>query len=139
MLEENETAAAEGAAGEDGDSPDAAANIWNMLGAKLLAGQQARAKFWSTAMWPYGSEFSYDTTGQEEVVVWLLYFGYDTAAKRTVDHILSYVPFQWIIAISVPAARHPFTEYTIGCLDRYMRSLPNWCYMGAPTSFYILK
>ena len=106
VLEENETAYAESAAGKGrrvGSSPTAAAATarWNELGTKLLAVQSSRAKHWSTAMWPYGSEFSYDTTGQEEVVVWLLYFGYDAAAKRTVDHILS-----------------------------YMRSLPNWAYMG---------
>ena len=105
VLEENATA--NGARSRNHDPADdlsadgAAGNLWNELGAKLLAGQASRAKYWSTAMWPYGSEFSYDTTGQEEVVVWLLYFGYDVAAKRTVDHILS-----------------------------YMRSLPNWAYMG---------
>ena len=43
-----------------------------------------------------GSEFAFDTTGQEAVVVWLLYFAnitnhFETAAKRTVDHILSYM------------------------------------------------
>ena len=43
-----------------------------------------------------GSEFSFDTTGQEAVVVWLLYFANSTntfaaAAKETVDHILSYM------------------------------------------------
>jgi hypothetical protein len=106
VLEENETAYAESTAVKArrvGSSPTAAAATarWNELGTKLLAVQSSRAKHWSTAMWPYGSEFSYDTTGQEEVVVWLLYFGYDAAAKRTVDHILS-----------------------------YMRSLPNWAYMG---------
>ena len=40
-----------------------------------------------TAPNPYGSEFSYDTTGQEEVVVWLLYFNHDSAANRTIEHI----------------------------------------------------
>lgn len=60
---------------------------------------------WNVTMWPYGSEFSYDTTGQEEVVVWLLYFGMDKKAEQTVDHILS-----------------------------YMRSLPNWAYMGGADS-----
>ena len=42
-----------------------------------------------------------DTTGMEEVVVWLLYFGFDAAALKTIDVVLS-----------------------------YMRSIPNWAYMG---------
>ena len=62
---------------------------------------QARADYFRTAATPYGSEFSYDTTGQEEVVVWLLYFGHDDAAARTVEHVL-----------------------------QYMRGLPNWAYNG---------
>ena len=50
--------------------------------------------------YPYGSEFAFDTTGQEEVVVWLMHFfnassrhtnTYAAAAKRTVDHVLSYM------------------------------------------------
>ena len=94
VLEENATAAPGGG------------GMWDHLGARLLADQAKRALHWSTAKWPYGSEFSYDTTGQEEVVVWLMYFanatnGYDAAAKKTVDHVLS-----------------------------YMRSIPNWAYMG---------
>ena len=48
-----------------------------------------------------GSEFGYDTTGQEEVVVWQLYFGYDDDASRTINHVL-----------------------------QYMRPLPNWAYNG---------
>lgn len=76
-------------------------STWTALANDMVRAQKARADYWSTAKYPYGSEFSYDTTGQEEVVVWLLYFGYDDAAKRTVDHILS-----------------------------YMRSFPGWAFMG---------
>ena len=54
----------------DDMSADGSPNKWDFLGGKILAGQESRGKYWSTAMWPYGSEFSYDTTGQEEVVVW---------------------------------------------------------------------
>ena len=75
VLEENETANAAAAAAAvapasdtlDDSTRSGADNRWDELGTKLLAGQQSRATFWSTAMWPYGSEFSYDTTGQEEV------------------------------------------------------------------------
>lgn len=55
---------------------------------------------------PYGSEFGFDTTGQEEVVVWNLYYGNMTAARKTVDHILS-----------------------------YMRSSPTWAYHGGARSW----
>lgn len=55
--------------------------------------------------------FAFDTTGQEAVVVWLLYFanetnGFAAAAERTVDHILS-----------------------------YMRSSPTWAYNGGTRSW----
>ena len=61
--------------------------------------------------YPYGSEFAFDTTGQEAVVVWLLHFAnatnsFATSAKATVDHILS-----------------------------YMRSSPTWAYNGGSRSW----
>ena len=68
---------------------------------QLEARMKARQQRWARTRFPYGSEFSFDTTGQEEVVVWNLYFGNETAAKATVDHILS-----------------------------YMRSMPSWAYNG---------
>ena len=52
---------------------------------------RARQQHWASQLYPYGSEFGFDTTGQEEVVVWNMYFGNETAAGRTVDHILSYM------------------------------------------------
>ena len=75
--------------------------LWTLLGQHILAGEKSRADYFVTAPNPYGSEFSYDTTGQEEVVVWLLYFNHDSAANRTIEHIL-----------------------------QYMRPLPNWAYNG---------
>ena len=47
-------------------SPLACAN-WTALGARILAGEKARADYFRTSPNPYGSEFAYDTTGQEEV------------------------------------------------------------------------
>ena len=75
--------------------------LWAALGAKILAGEKYRADYFKSAPNPYGSEFGYDTTGQEEVVVWQLYFGYDDDASRTINHVL-----------------------------QYMRPLPNWAYNG---------
>ena len=40
--------------------------------------RQAR---WAKQRFPYGSEFSFDITGQEEVVVWNMYYGDEAAAK----------------------------------------------------------
>ena len=57
----------------------------------LKANMQVRQKRWADTPYPYGSEFGFDTTGQEEVVVWNLYFGNESAAKKTVDHVLSYM------------------------------------------------
>ena len=66
----------------------------------------SRQIHWTQEPYPYGSEFGFDTTGQEEVVVWNLYYGNDTVAKYTVDHILS-----------------------------YMRSSPTWAYNGGARSW----
>ena len=65
----------------------------------------ARAVQWSTEPYPFGSEFSYDTTGQEEVFVWLQRYGYTEAANRTLN-----------------------------CILAYMRLLPNWAWHGGATS-----
>ena len=54
---------------------------------------------WNVTMWPYGSEFSYDTTGQEEVVVWLRHYaeagdGYEAAKalRQASTAFKAYVP-----------------------------------------------
>lgn len=62
----------------------------------ITANMYSRASGRFSQPYPYGSEFAFDTTGQEAVVVWLLYFAKKTnnmmaAAKETVDHILSYM------------------------------------------------
>ena len=73
--------------------------------AQLEANMLARAQGWATETFPYGSEFNFDTTGQEEVYVWLSHFGYDAAANRTLDAVLG-----------------------------YMRALPNWAWNGGARS-----
>ena len=60
------------------------------------ANMRSRAAAFNATRFPYGSEFAFDTTGQEEVVVWLRHYaeagdGYEAAANRTVDHVLSYM------------------------------------------------
>jgi len=75
------------------------------LAEKLNANNMKRQQNWARQPYPYGSEFGFDTTGQEEVVIWNMYFGNNTAAGKTVDHILS-----------------------------YMRSSPTWAYNGGARS-----
>jgi len=57
----------------------------------LQANMKVRQQRWAVTPYPYGSEFGFDTTGQEEVVVWNLFFGNDSVAGKTVDHVLSYM------------------------------------------------
>ena len=62
---------------------------WQNKSATIEANMYTRALGFSQTEYPYGSEFSFDTTGQEEVVVWLSYFAnasnsWADAAKRTV-------------------------------------------------------
>ena len=68
---------------------------------QLDSHMRGRQQHWARQRFPYGSEFAFDTTGQEEVVVWNLHYNDTVAAKATVDHILS-----------------------------YMRSIPSWAYNG---------
>ena len=39
----------------------------------------------------YGSEFAWDSTGQEEISAWLLRFGLTAKARQTADAITAYV------------------------------------------------
>ena len=57
----------------------------------LDANMRRRQQQWASKPYPYGSEFAFDTTGQEEIVVWSLWYGDGATARRTVDHILSYM------------------------------------------------
>ena len=41
---------------------------------ELEANMHRRQQRWQREPYPYGSEWGFDTTGQEEVVVWALYF-----------------------------------------------------------------
>jgi len=84
---------------------------WSDVAQKIESNMYSRAKIFASEEYPYGSEFAFDTTGQEEVVTWLMHFSnssndWNIAAKRTVDHILS-----------------------------YMRSSPTWAYHGGSRSW----
>lgn len=72
---------------------------------QLEQNMKDRADGWAAATFPYGSEFNYDTTGQEEVYVWLAHFGHADGANRTLDSVLG-----------------------------YMRAIPNWAWHGGARS-----
>jgi hypothetical protein len=58
----------------------------------LEAKMRARAEHWSTEAYPFGSEMPWDSTGQEEVYAWTMYFGYRDKAEVTLNAILGYDP-----------------------------------------------
>jgi len=57
----------------------------------IQSNMKKRADGWSTQTFPYGSEFNFDTTGQEEVYVWLTYFNYTASAAQTLECVLGYM------------------------------------------------
>ena len=69
--------------------------------AALDANMYARAAAWSTETFPYGSEFNYDTTGQEEVFVWLQRYNFTAQANSTLNAVLACA---WLCVARVAAA-----------------------------------
>ncbi|MGF7229906.1 DUF5695 domain-containing protein [Arachidicoccus sp.] len=51
-----------------------------------------RAIHWRSLAFPFGSEMPWDSTGQEEVFAWSLYFGFYDKALSTIDAIMGYMP-----------------------------------------------
>ena len=47
------------------------------LASELEATKQRRMNKWMSMIFPYGSEFAWDSTGHEEINTWLLRFGHD--------------------------------------------------------------
>lgn len=81
--------------------------ITEIMYQRCITGVSANDKGWVSSDLPAGSEFSWDTTGQEEVGVWGAWFNATDAGlgelnARLVDTILAYQP-----------------------------SVPNWAYNGA--------
>ncbi|RXK87481.1 hypothetical protein ESB13_09080 [Filimonas effusa] len=58
----------------------------------LEAEMKKRAIHWSKLEYPFGSEMPWDSTGQEEVYVWSLFFGFVDKAEVTIKAILAYTP-----------------------------------------------
>lgn len=62
------------------------------LADKLEALMKKRAIQWNKLEFPFGSEMPWDSTGQEEVYIWCLFFGYEDKATVTLNAILGYMP-----------------------------------------------
>ncbi len=62
------------------------------LADKLEALMKKRAIQWNKLEFPFGSEMPWDSTGQEEVYIWCLFFGYEDKAAVTLNAILGYMP-----------------------------------------------
>lgn len=59
---------------------------------KLESLMKKRTIHWSTLKYPFGSEMPWDSTGQEEVYIWSLFFGFEEKAEVTLNAILAYMP-----------------------------------------------
>jgi hypothetical protein len=75
-------------------------------GTTLTTGVRLMCKSWADNTLPYGSEFSWDSTGQEEAYVWGRHFNQSVLADTVLAAILAYDP-----------------------------SVPNWAYHGAALSY----
>ncbi len=71
---------------------DLKAEGWYSQENKLEAAMKKRAIYWDSLEFPYGSEMSWDSTGQEEVYLWENYFGFSSKALETIKAILNYMP-----------------------------------------------
>ncbi len=65
---------------------------WDEKVADIEARMKTRADRWSEDAYPFGSEMAWDSTGQEEVYAWCMYFGYDDKALVSLNSILGYMP-----------------------------------------------
>ncbi|CAF0936759.1 unnamed protein product [Adineta ricciae] len=74
---------------------------------KMLALEQTRVSIWQSLPFPFGSEFPWDSTGQEEIYLTAQYFGLYNLSNSTLQAVLAYT-----------------------------HSIPNWGYHGAARRFW---
>ena len=65
---------------------------WTEKAAQVEALMKERADAWAKEQYPFGSEMSWDSTGQEEVYAWCKHFGYQDKAMVSLDSIIGYMP-----------------------------------------------
>ncbi|KAK9810984.1 hypothetical protein WJX73_003381 [Symbiochloris irregularis] len=51
-----------------------------------------RCTAWTDNPFPFGSEFAWDSTGQEEIFIWSKWFGFEETATSTLDAVLAFMP-----------------------------------------------
>ncbi len=95
------------------------------LAANLEKVMKGRAEHWETLSYPFGSEMSWDSTGQEEVYMWSKYFGFDEKAMVTLNAILAYMPTIPHWAYNGNARRYWDFLYG-GKLSRYERMIHHY-------------
>lgn len=95
------------------------------LAADLEKTMKGRADHWATLNYPFGSEMSWDSTGQEEVYMWSKYFGFDEKAAVTLKAILAYMPTIPHWAYNGNARRYWDFLYG-GKLSRYERMIHHY-------------
>ena len=64
---------------------------WDTQAAALQRTVEKRMAGWLRMPFPYGSEFSWDSTGHEEIATWLSRFGHDAKAAATTRAVTAYV------------------------------------------------
>jgi hypothetical protein len=86
------------------------AGPWAKHFATIDANQRQRAGIWETNPFPYGSEFPFDTTGQEECFTTTVRYGGD--------------------------AGYATSNKTLGAVKAYMSDIPHWAYAGSARRFW---
>ena len=64
---------------------------WDAQADALQRSVEQRMRVWLAMPFPYGSEFSWDSTGHEEIATWMARFGYTAQAEQTADAVSAYV------------------------------------------------
>lgn len=95
------------------------------LAANLEKTMKGRADHWASLSYPFGSEMSWDSTGQEEVYMWSKYFGFNEKAMVTLKAILAYMPTVPHWAYNGNARRYWDFLYG-GKLSRYERMIHHY-------------
>jgi hypothetical protein len=64
---------------------------WEYQARELQEAVEKRMGVWLKMPFPYGSEFSWDSTGHEEISTWMLRFGKLAEARQTMGAVTAYV------------------------------------------------
>jgi hypothetical protein len=119
------------------------------MASDLETTMKKRTQQWWVLKYPFGSEMTWDSTGQEEVYMWAKYFGIDDKALITLNAILAYMPTVPHWAYNGNARR--FWDFLFaGKLRRFERMIHHYgsalnaipvlyAYRENPSDFYLLR